>query len=223
MITQKSLLKQAIAIIIAISILPFALKAQQWKNIKLDNSISLSMPGDTVHQDTLGKTIIFDQAFFGKIIITKIPQKKSDNVEIEKERQLKNLYTQVSDQIKTSSKGELSDLEETKIDGLTAQKFILRLENDGSKQLISNRILYVNDAIYIFQYWQGDLENKDADKERDKFFASIKAVPGHAGQFTNNQIPKATNNRQYLIIGGVVLLVILIVVFLFRRKPRLNS
>ncbi len=218
MTTYKKIIRGTLIAAIILTVVNFNLLAQNWKDIKLDKNISLTLPGDTTHQDTLGKTIIFDQAFFGKIIITKIPQKNSDHIEIEKERQLKNLYTQISDQIKTSSKGEISDQEETKVDGLTAQKFVLRLENDGSKQLISNRVLYVNDAIYIFQYWQGDLENKDADKERERFFTSIKAVSDHSGQFTNNVVPKANTNNQYYIIGGVVIVILIIIFLIFRRK-----
>lgn len=201
--------------------------AQKWKPSKLDDSVQVSLPDGFTKKDTLGQTLFNADSPFGQILITKQPDDPATTPDIEKVDQLKKYYDNFVNQVKSSSKGNISDARDTLVGKLRAKDFKLAVDTGSGKQYRNIRVLHVNSATYTFQFLYKDIHESYAREESETFFNSIKIPPDATvdAQFTDPQNTtgkKPAGSTNYLLIGVIagIILIIAIIILMRKRKKR---
>ena len=209
-----------------LSVLTFAIYAQNWKPYKIDDSVQVSLPAGFKKVDTLGQTKITAQTTFGYIQITKLNDNTSRTPDIEKVKHLNKYYDGFVKDIKASSKyGIISGEKDTVMGNLHVKDFTMAVDSGSGKQYRNFRIIHENGATYTFQYLHQDIHNEYAAPEKKEFFNSIIILVSDVkSQFTSpeNTTGKSTseNSNLFKLIGFGVLLGILLLYFIIKRKRK---
>ncbi|HJP64085.1 MAG TPA: hypothetical protein VJ844_11620, partial [Mucilaginibacter sp.] len=152
--------------------------AQEFKPVKMDSLVTVSMPANYNEKDTLGQHIFSATTNLGYIIGIVEPNAKT-NEPLKKADDLNNVFKKyVAGIQKQSGNGSAQNVRDTTIGALKGKAFTL-ITDDGSGNVQYREfvLIYTKEATYTLQF--GYPENrKDLVKAEGKsFFTSIKLSP----------------------------------------------
>ena len=195
--------------------------SQNFKTVKIDSLVSVSLPPIYTEKDTLGQQTFSARSSYGFIVVTRIPNSKT-NAPLKKEKDLKKVFKNYAKDVMQVGNGTILNERDTTVGKLKGHLFALRTEDQtGAVQFRNFLFLYTQNVSYTFQYYYDDLRADFIKDEVKIFYSSIKISP------------ELQRNDQYLAIGGSSgfsisqiaiygggLLVILIVVFMVVRRKK---
>lgn len=197
--------------------------SQQFKPVKIDSLVTISMPAAYHQKDTLGQHIYGANGLVGYMTVIVAPNEKN-NTPLKKEKDLNKVLKEYITNIQgQSSGGSALNVRDTTVGTLKAKAFTLKSDDGtGTFQFINFVLIYTQDNTYTFEYVYPS-ERQDLVKDEYKaFISSIKLSP------------ELQRNDQYLspdtgmsstakieIFGSVALVIAFVIVLLVRRKNNL--
>ncbi|HVV55187.1 MAG TPA: hypothetical protein VHC47_07680 [Mucilaginibacter sp.] len=201
-----------------------AVFGQQFKPVKVDSLVTVSMPANYAQKDTLGQHIFSANTDLGYIITIVEPNAKN-TAPLKKAKDLNNVLTKYIDGIqKQSVDGSTQNIRDTTVGSLKAKVFTLRTDDaNGNVQDRDFLLLYTQDATYTFEFGYDDARKEIAKDERKAYFGSIKLAPQLQlnDQYTDiHSSASSVNTFSIIEIGAGVLILFLIVWLVFLKgKP----
>lgn len=190
--------------------------------VKLDSSVTVSLPKEYRKQDTLGQQVFTANALYGYIIITRAANPPGKPLKREKDlkKELKNYQNKI---LSGTLKSTVDNDKDTVIaNSLLARDFTLKVDTGAGVQDRQFRVVYTKNFTYTFQYLMNESQREVAIKEVKAFFSSIKFAPdvnredqySIIGQFTGMH----KGLRMGLIAGGIVIILLIVAVIRRRKK-----
>ncbi|TWJ02580.1 hypothetical protein JN11_01553 [Mucilaginibacter frigoritolerans] len=213
-------------IFLSLTMLLFTIAAfsqQQFKPVKIDSLVTISMPVGYQLKDTLGQHIYGANGMLGYMTVIVAPNEKN-NAPLKKEKDLnkvlKDYITHIQGQ---SSGGSALHVRDTTVGTLKAKAFTLKSDDGtGTFQFINFVLIYTQDNTYTFEYVYPSERQELVKDEYKAFISSIKLSP------------ELQRNDQYLspdtgmsstakieIYGSVTLVIAFVIVLLVRKKNNL--
>lgn len=223
--TMKKLI---ILFLIAAAIIPAY--AQQWKKVKIDTLISVSLPDKFTKKDTLNQQVFLTTGSYGSMIVIRSANSLDEKVNVKKEKDLNKLYDSYIKKVQGSAEGNIESQKDTIIEGLKAKDFVLKTDTGSGVDLRYFRVLFTQDATYTFEYLVKEVRQEFAKQEYEKFLNSIKIGPEVTVKMDqlaekNATSPLSESKQTFnnnLIYGGVGLLIILIIIIVIVRRKKRN-
>ncbi len=194
--------------------------AQQFKPVKLDSLVSVSLSPGYQKEDTTGEQIYTANGMYGYMVAIRAAN-PANNTPLKKQSDLNNVLKSYIKTIQGESEGSSAqNVRDTTINSLKAKLFTLK-SDDGSGS-ITNRnflLLYTQDATYTFEYVYPDNRADLVAGEFKSFISSIRLSPQL--NWNDQYLSQATGLSTIAkvgIFGGTGLLVILTVVLISRRR-----
>src|ERR1700744_5687289 len=127
--------------------------SQQFKPVKIDSLVTISMPVGYQQKDTLGQHIYGANGLLGYMTVIVAPNEKN-NAPLKKEKDLnkvlKDYITHIQGQ---SSGGSALHVRDTTVGTLKAKTFTLKSDDGaGTFQYINFVLIYTQDNTYTFEY-----------------------------------------------------------------------
>jgi hypothetical protein len=199
--------------------------AQQFKPVKLDSLVSVSLSAGYQKEDTTGEQIYTANGMYGYMVAIRAAN-AADNTPLKKQSDLNNVLKSYIKSIQGESAGSSAqNVRDTTINSLKAKLFTLK-SDDGSGS-ITNRdflLLYTQDVTYTFEYVYPDNRADLVADEFKNFISSIRLSPQL--NWNDQYLSQATGLSQIAkigIFGGSGLIVILAVVLISKkRRPALS-
>lgn len=194
---------------------------QYLKPVKIDSSVTVSLPTDYRKQDTLGQQLFLGHAEFGYIMVMRAanPQGKPLKREKDLNKVLKGYESTVL--AGTTRTTVLNDHDTTIANNLIARDFTLQTDTGSGMQDRRFRVVYTKNYTYTFQYLLDEQRKEVSAKEVKDFFGSIRFTPDINRDDQYSIIGQFTGMHKGLrmgLIGGGVLLIIVIVLLVRRRS-----
>lgn len=201
-----------------------SVSAQNWKPVRIDDSVQVSLPADFARSDTGAQVMITARPSFGNILITRQEDNPQATPDIEKVKHLHKYYDDFVKRIRNNSEGIITEERDTVIERLHMKEITLAVDSGSGKSFRKIRILHEAGATYTFQFMYKDMHEQYAQKSIDTFFSSIRIPPdaGVVSQFTKpgdttGKAPGQTRWTYWAIGGAILLVIILLIVRRFRR------
>jgi len=142
-------------ILLSLTLLLFAIAAfsQQFKPVKADSLVTVSLPAAYKQTDTLGQHIYAGTGTFGYMTVIVAPNGKN-NTPLKKEKDLNKVLKEYITHIQSqSSGGSIQNVRDTTVGTLKAKAFTLKSDDGaGGFQFINFTLIYTQDATYTFEY-----------------------------------------------------------------------
>ncbi len=194
--------------------------------VKIDSSVTVSLPKDFTQQDTLGEKIFSANSLLGYILVIRTANPQGGKP-LKKEKDLEKVLKSYQNKVLISAaKGNVVHDHDTVINNnLVARDFTLQTDTGSGTQNRQFRIVYTKAYTYIFQYLYDNARKEVADKEIKAFFNSITFAPGIDREDQYSIIGQFTGMHKALkmgLIGGGLLIILLIAFLISRRRKRIN-
>ncbi len=198
--------------------------SQVTKPVKIDSTVTVSLPKDYTKLDTLGQQIFSGRTVFGYVQVVRAANPPGRP--LKREKDLNKVLLGYENKLLASAKRSnvINDHDTTVNNNLIARDFVLQVDTGSGIQDRQFRVVYTKDYTYTFQFLYNDVQKEVVAKELKDFFSSIKFAPDLnrddqytlIGQFTG--MHKAL--KLGLIIGGIVLILLFILLVRVLRKKR---
>ncbi len=214
-------------IFLSFTIILFSVSAfsQLIKPVKIDSLVTISMPPEYQHKDTLGQQIFTGNGLYGYMEAIRAANPKH-TPPLKKERDLNNVLKDYVKGIQgESGGGSAQNVRDTTIGPLEAKIFTLRTD-DGSGNVLNRNfvLIYTTEATYTFEYGYQDARKDLIKDEYRSFLNSIKLSPElqRHDQYLSNS--KALSlNQQIAIACGAALVIIIVIILIVRSKKKRNK
>jgi len=212
-------------ILLSLTLLLFAIAAfsQQFKPVKADSLVTVSLPAAYKQTDTLGQHIYAGTGTFGYMTVIVAPNGKN-NTPLKKEKDLNKVLKEYITHIQSqSSGGSIQNVRDTTVGTLKAKAFTLKSDDGaGGFQFINFTLIYTQDATYTFEYIYPSERQALMGDEYKAFISSIKL--SHELQRNDQYLVPDTGmsaTTKLEIYGSAALVIAFVVVLLVRRKNNL--
>jgi len=199
---------------------------QGYKPVKIDNSVTISMPAGYTQKDTLGQHIYNATTNFGYMMAMAEPNAKN-NKPLKKAKDLDNVFKDYVKGIQQQTPySSAQNVRDTTVGTLKAKAFTLVIDDhSGSIQYKDFLLIYTTDVTYTFQYGFPDIRKDMVTGEAKAYFGSIKLSSDlqRNDQYTDihSSVSDLSKNTIIAISGGI--LIAFIVVWLVFFRPRRNE
>jgi hypothetical protein len=197
--------------------------SQQFKPVKIDSLVTVSMPASYQQKDTLGQHIYGANAMLGYMTVIVAPNEKN-NAPLKKEKDLnkvlKDYITHIQGQ---SSGGSALHVRDTTVGTLKAKAFTLKSDDGaGTFQFINFVLIYTQDNTYTFEYVYPSERSELVKDEYKAFISSIRLSPElqRNDQYLSPDTGMASSTK-IEIYGSAVLIIAFVVILVVRRKNSL--
>jgi hypothetical protein len=201
--------------------------SQGYKPVKIDNSVTISMPQGYSVKDTLGQHIYSANTNFGYMMAMAEPNAKN-NQPLKKEKELNDVFTKYISEIQRQSpNSSAQSVRDTTVGTLKAKAFTLVTDDGtGNVQNRSFLLIYTTDATYTFEYAYPDIRKDMVKSEAKAYFSSIKLSPDlqRNDQYTDTRSSSSGLGANSVIgIAGGILVVFIIIWLIFFRNRSSNE
>jgi len=196
---------------------------QGYKPVKIDNSVTISMPTGYTQKDTLGQHLYNATTNFGYMMAMAEPNAKN-NKPLKKAKDLDNVFKDYVKGIQGQTPySSAQNVRDTTVGTLKAKAFTLLIDDhSGSIQYKDFLLIYTTEATYTFVYGFPDIRKDMIKDEAKTYFGSIKLSSDlqRNDQYTDLHSSSSglSTNNIIEISGGVLIVFIVIWVIFFRSR-----
>lgn len=146
---------------------------QNWKTCRFDDLLSFKLPQNYVETDTLEQKLFSATGDFGVLLVNKIPDSNAMDFSVSNEDQLESLYLIFQREVLKTANGTLHSSKSRELNNIKAKYFIFESLGEDQTLIQHTLLIFLNNALYSFNFWYDQEIEEKAMKERDRFFASL--------------------------------------------------
>jgi hypothetical protein len=195
--------------------------AQEWVEYHHDSTLIISMPYYHYEREEKGLLLSSAKIEGGVVVISHVP---IDKLNIRDSSDLRQAYNIFRDGLVKTQQGKLLRSKIIDRDGLKWLEFVDRGSVEGVRQLIYNRVLFINDAMYCLVFFEMGPSSPEKDKARKKIFSSVSIASGISKEQISTKLtfqPLLVNDPiTRKVIFGVGLIVLIAIILLFISKVK---
>ncbi|MCR9016072.1 hypothetical protein [Aquiflexum gelatinilyticum] len=213
-------------LLIILSLVTINSFGQQWIEFQVDPSLTITIPENYELTDTLGQKGVIAQIDNGLILLTVMQNKGKTKLNIQNENDLIEAYKGIQRGVTRSQNGQLIKEEILDKEALKILRFSISAIMENERQIRHFLIVFLNDNIYMLNFWELESMSNEMSEIREKLFSSIKFPSTATMEDQKSQVVQGSTsyNISYLIgqIIGYLLILGLIVLFIMYFVKRLK-
>jgi hypothetical protein len=193
-----------------LTLLTLNCRAQEWKEHKFDDNMSLEIPENFIVIDTAGQRIVRAQIDNALIMIQRIPNKGDHAINISSKAELIESYEGFQKGFMNSQDAKLLKQKVEERDGLQLYRFSCSATMDEERQIRHSLVVFLNEHWYAVHFWEVEALTNELQKERTKLFSSVKFVPGLSMQNQLSYSLEASKSYKIGYLAGKYFFIVLI-------------